>query len=99
MSMFKLFKPKNLSIDLGTVNTLIYLNNELVLNKPSVVAVRDDRGSPETKVIVVGRKAKNMLGRTPDSIHAIRPMKDGVIADFTITKKNVAAFYSSSIKH
>ncbi|MBW5290514.1 MAG: Rod shape-determining protein MreB [Candidatus Ruthia sp. Asou_11_S2] len=90
--MFKLFKPKNLSIDLGTVNTLIYLNSKLVLNEPSVVAVRDDKRSSETKVIAVGRKAKNMLGRTPDSIHTIRPMKDGVIADFTITKKMLQHF-------
>ncbi len=73
MPMFKLFKPKNLSIDLGTVNALIYLNNKLVLNEPSIVAVSDDKRSSETKVVAVGRKAKNMLGRTTDSISCHSP--------------------------
>ena len=92
--MFKLnlFKPKCLSIDLGTVNTLIYLNGKLVLDEPSVVAIRDEPGSLEKIVIAVGKEAKNMLGRTPGSIEAIRPMKDGVIADFTITKKMLQYF-------
>ena len=90
--MFGFFKNQSLSIDLGTVNTLIYLNDELVLNEPSVVAVRDDKGSLEKSVIAVGKEAKNMLGRTPGSIEAIRPMKDGVIADFTITKKMLQHF-------
>lgn len=92
--MFKLnlFKPRCLSIDLGTVNTLIYLNGELVLDEPSVVAVRDEPGSLEKTVLAVGKEAKSMLGRTPGSIEAIRPMKDGVIADFTITKKMLQYF-------
>jgi len=90
--MFNLFKTPCLSIDLGTVNTLIYLNGELVLNEPSVVAVRDDNVTLETTIIAVGYEAKAMLGRTPDSIKAIRPMKDGVIADFTITKKMLQHF-------
>ena len=93
--MFNLFKAPCLSIDLGTVNTLIYLNDELVLNEPSVVAVRDDKTTLERTVVAVGKEAKAMLGRTPDSIQAIRPMKDGVIADFTITKKMLQHF----IKH
>jgi rod shape-determining protein MreB len=84
--MFGLTKSKRLSIDLGTANTLIYIDNELVLDEPSVVAVRDDRASLEKTVIAVGKEAKSMLGRTPGSIEAIRPMKDGVIADFTMTK-------------
>jgi len=89
---FNLFKAPRLSIDLGTVNTLIYLDNELVLDEPSVVAIRDDRGTLERTVIAVGKEAKNMLGRTPGSIEAIRPMKDGVIADFSITKKMLQHF-------
>ena len=93
--MFNLFKAPCLSIDLGTVNTLIYLNDELVLNEPSVVAVRDDKTTLERTVVAVGKEAKAMLGRTPDSIQAIRPMKDGVIADFSITKKMLQHF----IKH
>ncbi|SMN16224.1 Rod shape-determining protein MreB [uncultured Candidatus Thioglobus sp.] len=90
--MFGLFKFPRLAIDLGTVNTLIYLNNELVLDEPSVVAVHDDGRSREKTVIAVGKEAKNMLGRTPGSIEAIRPMQDGVIADFTITKKMLQHF-------
>ena len=90
--MFGLIKSRRLSIDLGTVNTLIYLDNELVLDEPSVVAVRDDKGSLEKTVIAVGKEAKLMLGKTPGSIEAIRPMKDGVIADFTMTKKMLQHF-------
>jgi rod shape-determining protein MreB len=92
--MFNLnvFSTPRLSIDLGTVNTLIYLNNELVLDEPSVVAIRDDKGSLEKTVIAVGKEAKKMLGRTPGSIEAIRPMKDGVIADFSVTKKMLQHF-------
>jgi len=90
--MFDFFKPHRLSIDLGTVNTLIYLNGELVLDEPSVVAVRDDRKSLESEIIAVGKEAKSMLGKTPGTIEAIRPMKDGVIADFTVTKKMLQHF-------
>ena len=92
MFTLSLFKPKCLSIDLGTVNTLIYLNGKLVLDEPSVVAIRDEPGSLEKTVIAVGKEAKYMLGRTPGSIEAIRPMKDGVIADFSITKKMLQYF-------
>lgn len=90
--MFNFFKASRLSIDLGTVNTLIYMDNKLVLDEPSVVAVRDNPRSREKEVIAVGREAKSMLGRTPGSIETIRPMKDGVIADFTITKKMLQYF-------
>ncbi len=98
--MFKLglFKPKCLSIDLGTVNTLIYLNGDLVLDEPSVVAIRDEPGSVEKVVVAVGKEAKNMLGRTPGAIQAIRPMKDGVIADFSITKKMLQYFIRQVMK-
>jgi rod shape-determining protein MreB len=90
--MFDFFKGQNLSIDLGTANTLIYMDGAIVLNEPSVVAIRNDRGSLESTVIAVGQDAKNMLGRTPGSIEAIRPMKDGVIADFKVTEKMLQHF-------
>ncbi|WP_428086190.1 rod shape-determining protein [Candidatus Thioglobus sp.] len=90
--MFDFFKAQSLSIDLGTANTLIYMNDEVVLNEPSVVAIRQDKGSMEATVIAVGQDAKNMLGRTPGSIEAIRPMKDGVIADFKVTEKMLQHF-------
>ena len=85
--MFNLFKGQNLSIDLGTANTLIYMDGKVVLNEPSVVALRNEKGVSESTVIAVGQEAKNMLGRTPGAIEAIRPMKDGVIADFKVTEK------------
>src|SRR3546814_11357686 len=78
----------DLSIDLGTANTLIFVRGQgIVLNEPSVVAVRQDRsGSGNRTVAAVGTEAKQMLGRTPGGITTIRPMKDGVIADFTYTE-------------
>ena len=71
----------DLSIDLGTANTLVYVKNKgIVLNEPSVVAVRLDRnGGAQRKVDAVGRAAKTMLGRSPDNLEVIRPMKDGVL--------------------
>ncbi|EEZ79889.1 MAG: rod shape-determining protein MreB [uncultured Candidatus Thioglobus sp.] len=90
--MFDFLKGQSLSIDLGTANTLIYMDGAVVLNEPSVVAIRHDRGSLESTVIAVGQDAKNMLGKTPGSIEAIRPMKDGVIADFKITEKMLQHF-------
>ena len=94
--MFKKLRglfSNDLSIDLGTANTLIYVRNQgIVLNEPSVVAIRQDRaGGPKT-VAAVGHAAKQMLGRTPGNIKAIRPMKDGVIADFYITEKMLQHF-------
>lgn len=78
----------DLAIDLGTANTLIYQKGRgIVCNEPSVVAVQNDAVTGKRKVVAVGTEAKNMLGRTPDSITAIRPMKDGVIADFEITEE------------
>ena len=84
----------DLSIDLGTANTLIYARGQgIVLNEPSVVAIRQDRGSSGSKsVAAVGTEAKMMLGRTPGNITAIRPLKDGVIADFNVTEKMLQSF-------
>jgi len=91
--MFGMFS-NDLSIDLGTANTLIYVRGQgIVLNEPSVVAIRQDRGPGGPKSIAaVGAEAKLMLGRTPGNITAIRPLKDGVIADFTITEKMLQHF-------
>lgn len=95
--MFKKFRgffSNDLSIDLGTANTLIYVRGEgIVLNEPSVVAMRQDRarGGPRT-IAAVGSEAKHMLGRTPGNIITVRPMKDGVIADFTMTEAMLQHF-------
>jgi rod shape-determining protein MreB len=84
----------DISIDLGTANTLVYVRGEgIVLNEPSVVAIRQESGPNSPKrIAAVGAEAKRMLGRTPGNIIAIRPMKDGVIADFTITEKMLQHF-------
>ena len=83
----------DLSIDLGTANTLIYSRGHgIVLDEPSVVAIREDSGRVGRVVEAVGMEAKNMLGRTPGNITAIRPLKDGVIADFTVTEKMLQHF-------
>ena len=84
----------DLAIDLGTANTLIYVRGKgIVLNEPSVVAIRHDRGPGGPKTIAaVGAEAKVMIGRTPGNITAIRPLKDGVIADFTVTEKMLQHF-------
>jgi len=96
--MFNLFKGQNLSIDLGTANTLVYMDGKVVLNEPSVVALRNEKGVSESTVIAVGQEAKNMLGRTPGAIEAIRPMKDGVIADFRVTEKMLQYFMKKVLK-
>ncbi|NOR06154.1 MAG: MreB/Mrl family cell shape determining protein [Deltaproteobacteria bacterium] len=81
----------DLAIDLGTANTLVYVKSKgIVLREPSVVAVRKD--AKANRVVAVGRDAKNMLGRTPGNIVAIRPMKDGVIADFEVTEAMLRYF-------
>jgi len=84
-------------MDLGTANTLIYAKGKgIVLNEPSVVAIRQDRGPGGPKTIeAYGKDAKGMLGRTPQNITAIRPMRDGVIADFNITEKMLQHFIRS----
>jgi rod shape-determining protein MreB len=91
---FKNYFSSDLAIDLGTANTLIYIRGQgVVLNEPSVVAIRQDGGPNGKKVIQqVGLAAKQMLGRTPGNISAIRPMKDGVIADFTVTEQMLKQF-------
>ena len=94
--MFKRLRglfSNDLSIDLGTANTLIYIPGQgIVLNEPSVVAIREDGPRGNKSIAAVGRDAKMMLGRTPANITAIRPLKDGVIADFTITEKMLQYF-------
>ena len=95
--MFKSLRgmfSNDLSIDLGTANTLIYARGQgIVLNEPSVVAIRQDRGPGGPRSIAaVGSEAKRMLGRTPGHIVTIRPMKDGVIADFNMTEQMLQAF-------
>lgn len=83
----------DLAIDLGTANTLIYVKGRgIVSSEPSVVAVRRENRSNAKKVLAVGKEAKEMLGRTPGHIEAIRPMKDGVIADFEVTEAMLRYF-------
>jgi len=83
----------DLAIDLGTANTLVYVKGKgIVLSEPSVVAVRKNDRDHRSRVLAVGRDAKMMLGRTPGNIIAIRPMKDGVIADFEITEAMLRHF-------
>jgi len=80
---------KDMGIDLGTANTLVYIKGQgIVVREPSVVAIRDD----SKQVLAVGEEAKRMIGRTPGNIVAIRPMKDGVIADFDVTQSMLSYF-------
>jgi rod shape-determining protein MreB len=92
-----LLPASEIAVDLGTSNTLIYVRGEgIVLNEPSVVAVEKGSG----KVKGIGLEAKRMLGRTPEGIIAVRPLKDGVIADFDVTEKMLRYFLASIInKH
>ena len=95
--MFKKFRgifSNDISIDLGTANTLVYVRGRgIILNEPSVVAIRQDRGPGGPRdVAAVGSAAKRMLGRTPGNIMTVRPMKDGVIADFTMTEAMLQYF-------
>jgi rod shape-determining protein MreB len=91
---FRSYFSNDLAIDLGTANTLIYMRERgIVLDEPSVVAIRTEGGPNGKKTILaVGKDAKAMLGRVPGNIEAIRPMKDGVIADFTITEQMLKQF-------
>ena len=78
----------DMAIDLGTANTLVYVKGKgIVLNEPSVVAIEEVRGKKQ--VLAVGNEAKQMLGRTPGNIQAIRPLRDGVIADFEIAEEMI----------
>ena len=81
----------DMAIDLGTANTLVYVKGQgIVLNEPSVVAIIEDRG--KKSVLAVGDEAKTMLGRTPGNISAVRPLRDGVIADFVVTEEMIKHF-------
>ncbi len=90
----------DLSIDLGTANTLIYVRGQgIVLDEPSVVAIRQDRGPGGPRsVAAVGAEAKRMLGRTPGNIVTVRPLKDGVIADFSMTEEMLKQFIKRAHK-
>ena len=94
--MFKRIRglfSNDLSIDLGTANTLIYIPGQgIVLNEPSVVAIKEDKVRGTKSIAAVGTEAKLMLGRTPGNITAIRPLKDGVIADFAVTERMLRFF-------
>ena len=95
--MFEAFRRQfstDLAIDLGTANTLIYVRGKgIVLDEPSVVSIRHEGGPQGKKTIqAVGKEAKAMLGKVPGNIEAIRPMKDGVIADFTVTEQMLKQF-------
>ena len=94
--MFKRIRglfSNDLSIDLGTANTLIYIPGQgIVLNEPSVVAIKEDKVRGAKTIAAVGLEAKQMLGRTPGNITAIRPLKDGVIADFAVTERMLRFF-------
>ena len=101
-NIFKSFVDNDLAIDLGTANTLIFAKGRgVVLDEPSVVAIQNVQGpgGPQSRktVLAVGTEAKSMLGRSPQSIEAIRPMKDGVIADFNITEEMIKHFIKKTI--
>lgn len=91
LSKFMGWLSADMAIDLGTANTLVYVKGKgIVLNEPSVVAIEEYRGKKQ--VLAVGNEAKQMLGRTPGSINAIRPLRDGVIADFEIAEEMIKYF-------
>ncbi|MEE9252927.1 MAG: rod shape-determining protein [Thermodesulfobacteriota bacterium] len=83
---------EDLAVDLGTANTLVYVKGKgIVANEPSVVAIQDD-GKGSKRILAVGKEAKQMVGRTPGTIRAIRPLKEGVIADFEVAQKMLEYF-------
>ncbi|EAH6228596.1 rod shape-determining protein [Campylobacter upsaliensis] len=87
------FFSSDMGIDLGTANTLVLVKDKgIVINEPSVVAVERERYGSKAKILAVGKEAKEMVGKTPGNIEAIRPMKDGVIADFDMTEKMIRYF-------
>src|ERR1700749_1568073 len=89
MNLFSGLFSNDIGLDLGTANTLVYVRDRgIVLREPSVVAIK----AGSKRVLAVGDEAKRMLGRTPGDIIAVRPMKDGVIADFEITEAMLKAF-------
>ena len=93
LKTIKGYFSNDLAIDLGTANTLVYASGRgIVLNEPSVVALRTVNGKPGKIVVAVGHDAKAMLGRTPGTIDAVRPLRDGVIADFIVTEAMLQFF-------
>jgi rod shape-determining protein MreB len=95
---FSDYFANDIAIDLGTANTLVYARGRgIILNEPSVVAVQKNYRGLQNRVLAVGKEAKEMLGRTPGSIVAIRPIKDGVIADFEVTQSMLKYFISKSM--
>ena len=93
MGLFHIFS-RDLGIDLGTANTLVQARGKgIVMREPSVVAIRSDN----RQVLAVGEEAKRMIGRTPGNIVAIRPMKDGVIADFDVTQEMLRYFIKKAL--
>jgi len=89
------FFSRDMGIDLGTANTLVYVKGKgIVMREPSVVAIEKDRG----RILAVGEEAKQMIGRTPGNIVAIRPMKDGVIADFDTTESMIKYFINKALR-
>ena len=96
---FGLFSS-SIAIDLGTANTLVYMHGKgIILNEPSMVALAVDRNGMGKKIIAVGQEAKSMLGKTPGQIEVIRPMKDGVIADFNVTEQMIKYFIKKVSSH
>src|SRR5512139_493924 len=95
LKLGSLLPANEIAVDLGTANTLVYVKGEgIVLNEPSVVAIEKASG----RIKGIGLEAKRMLGRTPDGILAVRPLKDGVIADFDVTEKMLRHFLGEVIK-
>lgn len=95
-NMLKKYFSVNFAIDLGTANTIIYQQDKgIILDEPSIVALTIDKGSYTKRVLAVGQEAKIMLGRTPGQIEVVRPMKDGVIADFQVTEQMIKYFIKS----
>lgn len=89
----------DIAIDLGTANTLVFVKGKgIVLDEPSVVAIQSDLASQKQSILAVGLEAKKMLGRTPGTIQTIRPMKDGVIADFKVTEQMLKQFIANTKK-
>lgn len=96
---FKTMFSSDLSIDLGTANTLIYVRGKgLVLDEPSVVAIAEDRQNGGKKIVAYGSQAKQMLGRTPENLFTIRPMQDGVIADYRTTSMMLTHFIRQALQ-
>ena len=94
IKMWSLFGGHDMGIDLGTANTLVHVKGRgIVLREPSVVAIKSDTGD----VLAVGEEAKKMIGRTPGNVVAIRPMKDGVIADFDVTQAMLKYFIKKAM--